>query len=121
MQESKPDLPLFDTEYVKELKTFSIHETNQTIASYFKKAVLKYKHLENMLNIILNKEINRIYSAVFFEKEENSDNKEKSEKTNPERDFTYFNLFTSPMIMKAILSGNEGGEKTKRDILKCKT
>ena len=121
MQETKPDLPLFDTEYVKELKTFSIHETNQTVASYFKKAVLKYKHLENMLNIILNKEISRIYSAGSVEKEENSSDKEKTEKTNPEKDFTYFNLLTSPMIMKAVLSGNEGGEKTKKDILKCKT
>lgn len=111
MQETKPDLPLFDIEYVKELKTFSIHETNQTVASYFKKAVLKYKHLENMLNIILNKEISRIYSAVSVEKEE---------KKNTEKDFTYFNLLLSPMIMKAVLSGNQGGEKTKRDILKCK-
>jgi len=121
MQEIKPDLPLFDTEYVKELKTFSVHETNKNIVSYFKKAVLKYKHLENMLNIILNKEISRIYSAVSFEKVENFSNKEKSEKVNTEKDFTYFNLLTSPMIMKAVLSGNEGGEKTKRDILKCKT
>lgn len=114
MQEIKPNLPLFDIEYVKELKTFSIHETNQTVSSYFKKAVLKYKHLENMLNIILNKEISRIYADVSVEKEE------KSEKTSPEKDFTYFNLLTSPMIMKAVLSGNEGGDKTKKDILKCK-
>lgn len=122
MQETKPDLPLFDTEYVKELKTFSVHETNQNVASYFKKAVLKYKHLENMLNIILNKEISRIYSAVDTSlSEKTTDNKEKAEKTNTEKDFTYFNLLTSPMIMKAVLSGNDGGDKTKKDILKCKT
>jgi len=122
MQEIKPDLPLFDTEYVKELKTFSVHETNKNIVSYFKKAVLKYKHLENMLNIILNKEISRIYSAVDTSlSEKTTDNKEKSGKRNTEKDFTYFNLLTSPMIMKAVLSGNEGGDKTKKDILKCKT
>jgi len=122
LQETKPDLPLFDIEYIKELKTFSVHETNQTVASYFKKAVLKYKHLENMLNIILNKEISRIYSAVDTSlSEKTTDNKEKAEKTNTEKDFTYFNLLTSPMIMKAVLSGNDGGEKTKKDILKCKT
>lgn len=122
MQETKPDLPLFDIEYIKELKTFSVHETNQTVASYFKKAVLRYKHLENMLNIILNKEISRIYSAVDTSlSEKTTDNKEKAEKTSLEKDFTYFNLLTSPMIMKAVLSGNEGGDKTKRDILKCKT
>ena len=117
MQETKPYLPLFDTEYVKELKTFSIHETNKNVVSYFKKAVLRYKHLENMLNIILNKEISRIYSAGSVEKEANSSNKEKiekTEKTNPEKDFTYFNLLTSPMIMKAVLSGNEGGRKQKK-------
>jgi len=40
----------------KNLKTFSIHETNVDVANYFKKAILTHKHLENMLNILVSQE-----------------------------------------------------------------
>ena len=40
----------------KQLKTFSLHEKNMKYVAMMKKAVLRYKHVENMLNIILNKE-----------------------------------------------------------------
>ncbi len=39
-------------EKVKQLKTFSLHEKNMKYVAMMKKAVLRYKHLENMLNII---------------------------------------------------------------------
>jgi len=40
----------------KNLKTFSIHETNVDMARFFKKAILTHKHLENMLNILVKQE-----------------------------------------------------------------
>lgn len=83
----------------KNLKTFSIHETNVDIARFFKKAILTYKHLENMLNILVKQEFDYIFSLP----------KEK-------RDFTYYNLLLNGMIMKAVISNNVGGEKTYRKI-----
>ena len=34
----------------KQLKTFSLHEKNMKYVAMMKKAVLRYKHVENMLN-----------------------------------------------------------------------
>lgn len=91
-------------EKIKQLKTFSLHEGNMKYVVMMKKAVLRYKHLENMLNIILGKEVESIFSLP----------KEK-------RDFSFFNLLTNSIIMKAIISGNSGGEKTQESIQKCKS
>ena len=91
-------------EKAKQLKTFSLHEKNMKFVATMKKAVLRYKHLENMLNIILRKEAESIFAMP----------KEK-------RDFSFFNLLTNSIIMKAVISGNSGGEKTQGSILKCKT
>ena len=90
-------------EKAKQLKTFSLHENNMKFVAIMKKAVLRYKHLENMLNIILSKEAESIFALP----------KEK-------RDFSFFNLLTNSIIMKAVISGNSGGEKTQGSILKCK-
>lgn len=87
----------------KQLKTFSLHEKNMKYVAMMKKAVLRYKHVENMLNIILNKEADIIF-ALPAEK----------------RDYTVFNLLTNSIIMKAVISGNNGGEKTQKGITQCK-
>ena len=90
-------------EKIKQLKTFSLHEGNMKYVAIMKKAVLRYKHLENMLNIILGKEAESIFALP----------KEK-------RDFSFFNLLTNSIIMKAVISGNNGGDKTQDSIRKCK-
>lgn len=56
-----------------------------------------------MLNIILGKEAESIFALP----------KEK-------RDFSFFNLLTNSIIMKAVISGNNGGDKTQDSIRKCK-
>jgi IS605 OrfB family transposase len=83
----------------KILKSFSIHETNMDVAHYFKKAILTHKHLENILNIIINKEIEKIFLL-----QKNQHN------------FKLYNLLINPMIMKAVISNCIGKDKTKDDI-----
>lgn len=83
----------------KNLNTFSIHETNMDVARYFKKAILTHKHLENILNIIINKEVDKIFS---FPKEQ--------------RDFTLYNLLLNPMVMKAVIANTSGAVSTKSNI-----
>jgi IS605 OrfB family transposase len=83
----------------KNLKTFFIHETNLDVARYFKKAILTHKHLENILNIIIKKEVDKIFS---FPKEK--------------RDFSFYNLLVNPMIMKAVISNTSGAVSTKSNI-----
>jgi len=87
----------------KQLKTFSLHEKNMKYVAMMKKAVLRYKHVENMLNIILNKESDIIFALPV-----------------EQRDYTLFNLLTNSIIMKAVISGNNGGEKTQKGIAQCK-
>ena len=87
----------------KQLKTFSLHEKNMKYVAMMKKAVLRYKHVENMLNIILNKESEIIFALPA-----------------EQRDYTVFNLLTNSIIMKAVISGNNGGEKTQKGIAQCK-
>ena len=87
----------------KQLKTFSLHEKNMKYVAMMKKAVLRYKHVENMLNIILNRE-----SDIIFALPANK------------RNYTVFNLLTNSIIMKAVISGNNGGEKTQKGIAQCK-
>jgi len=83
----------------KNLKSFSIHETNMDVARYFKKAILTHKHLENILNIIIQKEVDIIFS---FPKEE--------------RNFKFYNLLVNPMIMKAVISNTSGADSTRGSI-----
>ena len=87
----------------KQLKTFSLHEKNMKYVAMMKKAVLRYKHVENMLNIILNRESEIIFALPA-----------------DKRDYTVFNLLTNSIIMKAVISGNNGGEKTQKGIAQCK-
>ena len=87
----------------KQLKTFSLHEKNMKYVAMMKKAVLRYKHIENMLNIILNRESDIIFALPA-----------------DKRDYTVFNLLTNSIIMKAVISGNNGGEKTHKGIAQCK-
>ena len=96
------DLIMAETEK-KQLKTFSLHEKNMKYVAMMKKAVLRYKHVENMLNIILNKESDIIFALPA-----------------DKRDYTVFNLLTNSIIMKAVISGNNGGEKTQKGIAQCK-
>jgi putative transposase len=81
-------------------KTFSIHEKDLKIVRHAKKAIFDYKHLENMVNILLNNELKKVNS---FENKE-------------DRDYTIFNLLLNPIVMKAVISNNLGGEKTKENI-----
>ena len=96
------DLIMAETEK-KQLKTFSLHEKNMKYVAMMKKAVLRYKHVENMLNIILNRESDIIFALPA-----------------DKRDYTVFNLLTNSIIMKAVISGNNGGEKTQKGIAQCK-
>ena len=96
------DLIMAETEK-KQLKTFSLHEKNMKYVAMMKKAVLRYKHVENMLNIILNRESEIIFALPA-----------------DKRDYTVFNLLTNSIIMKAVISGNNGGEKTHKGIAQCK-
>ena len=83
----------------KNLKSFSIHETNVDVAYYFKKAVLAHKHLENMLNILIKNECDKIF-----------------ENEKDKRDFTLYNLLTNSMIMKAVICNCSGKDKTQNQI-----
>jgi IS605 OrfB family transposase len=88
------------------LKTFTIHERDKNTIRYMKKAILNYKHIENILNILL---LNELKKNPFDPKESL---KEKNKR------FEIFNLLSNSMIMKAVISGNSGGEKTKDNIKK---
>jgi IS605 OrfB family transposase len=83
----------------KNLKTFSIHETNINVANYFKKAILKHKHLENIINILINSECEKIFSLP---------------KEN--RDFKIYNLLLDPRIMRAVPYNYNGKDATKKQI-----
>ena len=77
---------------LKSLRNFIIRETNNKINRQFKLELLRYKHLENMLNILIAYEFN-------------------TTKNN-----NMMKLLQNSIYMKAILSGNSGGEKTKHNI-----
>lgn len=77
---------------LKSLRNFTIRETNNKINRQFKLELLRYKHLENMLNILIAYEFN-------------------TTKNN-----NMMKLLQNSIYMKAILSGNSGGEKTKHNI-----
>ena len=66
------------------------------VAHYFKKAILKHKHLENILNILINNECDKIFSLP-----------------KEQRDFKLYNLLLNPMIMKAVISNCNGKKQTQ--------
>jgi len=84
----------------KSIKTFTVHETDMKVVRHLKKAILSYKHLENMLNILLKTELDKVYEVEKIE----------------DRDYSMFNLLLNPTIMKAVLSNTKGGEKTEFSI-----
>lgn len=88
------------TDKKKSLKTFTVHETDMKVVRHLKKAILSYKHLENMLNILLKTELDKVYEIEKIE----------------DRDYSMFNLLLNPTIMKAVLSNTNGGEKTEISI-----
>ena len=92
----------------KEFKTFSIHESNLSIVHKIKSSLFIYKHLENILNILLSQLLSL------------SDNDDLSNNQKEELK-TIFWLLLNPIIMKAVLSLNSGGINTSHTINKVNT
>ena len=84
----------------KYLKTFSIHEKDLSLVHQFSQIILQYKHLENILNILIAHEFNN--------KINNTIDLEGSKKI--------FQLLLNKIIMKAVLKSNPGGQKTSHNI-----
>ena len=84
----------------KYLKTFSIHEKDLSLVHQFSQIILQYKHLENILNILIAHEFNN--------KINNTIDLEGSKKI--------FQLLLNKIIMKAVLKSNPGGQKTSHHI-----
>ena len=84
----------------KYLKTFSIHEKDLSLVHQFSQIILQYKHLENILNILIAHEFNN--------KINNTIDLEESKKI--------FQLLLNKIIMKAVLKSNPGGQKTSHHI-----
>jgi putative transposase len=85
----------------KKLKTFSIHETDLSIVKLIKSYLFQYKHLENILNLLLKEQ---------FELNQTLTNDDLAEGKKA------FSLLFNDKIMKAVLIGNTGGIKTKDNI-----
>ena len=84
----------------KYLKTFSIHEKDLSLVHQFSQIILQYKHLENILNILIAHEFNnKINNTIALE---------ESKKI--------FQLLLNKIIMKAVLKSNPGGQKTSHHI-----
>ena len=92
----------------KDYKTFSVHEVNLSIVNHITKTLLKYKHLENILNILLQQQLSL----------SENDNLTQQQK---ELHKDIFWLLLNPMVMKAVLSNNSGGISTKDSISKINT
>lgn len=75
----------------KILKTFTLHEKNKKFVQLWKKVILQHKHVENILNILVEYEF----------KNNNKD---------------MVKLLLNKIIMKAVLFGNTGGDKTCKQI-----
>ena len=98
----------------KELKTFSIHENNLYFVTHIKSLLFQYKHLENIINILLHQQFSLNHSINQQLKDKYNNNKEKELIVGKEM----FNLLLNPVIMKAVLNRNTGGIKTKEIIAK---
>jgi len=91
--------PLVDEE--KKLKTFSIHETDLSIVKFITNYLFQYKHLENILNLLLREQFELNQSLT---DDALTDGKKA------------FNLLLNDKAMKAVLVGNAGGIATKENI-----
>ena len=91
----------------KDYKTFSVHESKLSIVNQITQTVLKYKHLENILNIILQQQLS-------LSEQDNLTLQQK------ELIKDIFWLLLNPMVMKAVLS-NTFGKKYKESISKINT
>lgn len=94
-------------EQEKDYKTFSVHESNLSIVKSITNTLLTYKHLENILNILLQQQL-----AL-----SDKDNLIQQQK---ELHKDIFWLLLNPMVMKAVLS-NTSGKKYKDSIIKINT
>lgn len=89
---------------IKLLKTFSIHETNLGDVKKIARILKGYKHVENMLNLLLRFEFEKAKAQSV----EDLDSKNEI--------WVIFNLLKNPVIMKAVLNKNKGGKKTQQQI-----
>ena len=80
-------------------RTFSIREKNERQTRKIRTLILTYKHVENMLNLL----IGEVYQSVIDREKES-------------REWTLLNHLLNPMVMKGVLSRNTGGEKTRENI-----
>ena len=94
----------------KELKTFSIHENNLSFVTHIKSLLFQYKHLENIINILLQQQF------ILNQQLKNTINEDKEKELIVGKEM--FNLLLNPVIMKAVLNRNTGGIKTKEIIAK---
>ena len=95
---------MIKTKEKKHLKTFSIHEKDLSIVKEFQRLILQYKHLENIINILMAYEFNSI------------NNNTNSQSTPLSKEI--FKLLQNKIIMKLVLKNNTGGEKTSYDVAK---
>ena len=79
----------------KELKTFTIHETNMADVEYVARLLKGYKHIENILNILLKQEYDKAKIAqetlnqsilARFEKEQEEKKKQNPSSLNNKED-----------------------------------
>jgi IS605 OrfB family transposase len=81
------------------MRTFSIREKNERQRRKIKAFVLTYKHIENMLTLL----IGETYDAVLAQEPD-------------KREWNLLNNLLNPIVMKGVLSRNTGGEKTRDGI-----
>ena len=81
------------------MRTFSIREKNERQRRKIKAFVLTYKHIENMLTLL----IGETYDAVLAQESD-------------KREWDLLNNLLNPIVMKGVLSRNTGGEKTRDSI-----
>ena len=87
----------------KEFKTFSIHESDLSIVKSITHTLFIYKHLENILNLLLAQQL------TLSDTEDLTDIQKQEIKS-------MFWLLLNPVVMKAVLSHNSGGKSTKNTI-----
>lgn len=85
----------------KKLKTFFIHESDLSSVRFIKSYLFKYKHLENILNLLLKEQFELNQSLI-------DDALTEGKKA--------FSLLFNDKIMKAVLKGNSGKEATQHNI-----
>ena len=86
------------------LKTFTIRETSEAMVQSIVPMLLQYKHLENILNLLLKQQYELDTSQMTAVQQLEA--KEM------------FQLLFNAVIMKAVLTNNTGGVKTQQSITK---